>query len=215
MDVEDEVGQVQSGAAKVIDRSAQYDMLYTIGSVMFDTHLQNIFYYINKFMFGVESKSLDKKDDENLPQINKPTQFDVLTSAERVNNYKVGKDSGLDPNFLVAMQQQIISGDLTTNPDLKLFSMMLLDLDPLPGMDQMTVRSNVMAGFNSKEDAVIHFNLRAFVERGVRENNGFPEMPKDRKIEILTTYAKEFIKANKVTLDPNFNGQSNPPTPSA
>ena len=204
MDVEDEVGEVQSGAAKVIDRSSQYDMLYNIGSVVFDVHIENIIYYTNKFMFGVESKSLDKKDDDNLPQINKPTQFDILTTAELINNYKIGKDSGLDANFLVTKEQEIFSKDLTTNPDLKLFNLTLLDLDPLAGMAEMTVRSNVMAGFNSKADAVIHFNIRAFVERALQENKTFMEMQKPEKIAILQAYAKEFISANKVTLDPNM-----------
>lgn len=204
MDVEDEVGEVQSGAAKVIDRSAQYDMLFTIGSVMFDVHLQNIYYFINKFMFGVESVSLNKDDDKNLPEINKPTMFDILSSAELVNNYKIGKDSGLDTNFLVTKQQEILSKDLTTNPDLKAFQMMLLDLDPLAGMADMTIKTNVMSGFTAKKDAVIHFNIRPFVERALRENREFAGMDKDKKIDILDAYAKEFITANKVTLDPNL-----------
>lgn len=202
MDVEDEIGQVQSGAAKVIDRSAQYDMLYTIGSVVFDVHIQNMYYYINKLRYGVESQSLEKKDDVNLPQINKPTLFDILSTAELVNNYKVGKESGLDTNFLVTKQQEILSKDLTTNPELKQFNMQLLDLDPLAGMDAITIKTNVMSGFTAKKDAVIHFNIRPFVERAMRENKDFTAMEKDKKIAIMDGYAQEFIKANKVTLDP-------------
>lgn len=204
MDVEDEVGEVQSGAAKVIDRSAQYDMLYTIGSVVFDVHLQNIFYYINKFKFGVESQSLGKKEDENLPQINKPTLFDILTTAELVNNFKVGKESGLDTNFLVTKQQEILSKDLTTNPDLKQFNMLLLDLDPLAGMSDIVISANVNQGFTAKKDAVIHFNIRPFVERAMRENAQFVSLDKAQKIAILDAYAKEFIAANKVVLEPSI-----------
>lgn len=200
MDVEDKVGEIQSGVAKTIDRSAQYDMLYTIGSVVFDIHLTNIYYYINKFMFGVESKSLGKKEDKNLPQINKPTQFDILSSAELINNFKIAQESKLSPYFLNIKQMEIQTRDMTTNPDLKAFSAMLLDIDPLPGMEAIEVKNNVLSGFNSKEDAVIHFNLKAFVERAVRENKTFQEMPKEQKLVILNTYAKEFIKANKVTL---------------
>lgn len=210
MDVEDEVGQIQSGTAKQIDRSAQSDMLYTIGSVVFDVHIQNMFFYINKFKFGVESKSLNKKDDENLPQINKPTMFDILSTAELMNNYKVGKDSGLDTNFLVTKQQEILSKDLTTNPDLKMFNMMLLDLDPLAGMNDITIGSNVMRGFTAKKDAVIHFNIRPFVERAMREHNDFAAIDKAEKVTILDGYAQEFIKANKVTLDINLDGQVPP-----
>jgi hypothetical protein len=210
MDVEDEVGQIQSGAAKAIDRSAQYDMLYTIGCVVFDVHLQNMFYFINKFKFGVESQSLGKKDDENLPQINKPTMFDILSTAELMNNFKIGKESGLDTNFLVTKQQEILSKDLTTNPDLKMFNMLLLDLDPLAGMSDITIGSNVRFGFTAKKDAVIHFNIRSFVERAMREKNDFVAIDKSQKIVILDQYAQEFIKANKVTLDPNLDGKNTP-----
>lgn len=201
MDVEDKVGEIQSGVAKTIDRSAQYDMLYTIGSVIFDVHLTNIFYYINKFMFGVESSSLGKKEDKNLPQVNKPTQFDILSTAERINNFKIAQESKLSPYFLQIKQIEIQTSDMTTNPDLKAFTTMLLDLDPLPGMADIDVKMNVLSGFNSKSDAVIHFNIKAFVERAVREDKTFPEKPKDEKLVTLETYAKEFISKNKVTLE--------------
>lgn len=205
MDVEDEVGAVQSGTAKAIDRSAQYDMLYTIGSVVFE-HIENFFYFFNKIMFAVESQSLSKSDDENLPEVNKPTQFDILSTAELLNNYKISKESGVSSPVLVTKEQEILSKDLTTNPDLKKFAILLLDLDPMPGMDDITIRSNVMMGFNSKSDGVIHFNLRNFVERAIRENKGYEELPKDKKLAILDIYAKEFIAKNKPTLDPNLNG---------
>lgn len=201
MDVEDKVGEIQSGTAKTIDRSAQYDMLYTIGSVVFDVHLTNIFYYINKFMFGVESISLGKKEDKNLPQINKPTQFDILSTAERVNNFKIAQESKLSPYFLQIKQIEIQTSDMTTNPDLKAFTTMLLDLDPLPGMADIDVKMNVLSGFNSKSDAVIHFNIKAFVERAVREDKTFPDKPKDQKLVVLEGYAKEFISKNKVVLE--------------
>jgi hypothetical protein len=206
MDVEDEIGAIQSGAAKVIDRQAQYDMLYNIGCVVFE-HIENMFYYINKFMFAVESKSLNKKEDDNLPQVNKPVQFDILSVAEMVNNFKVAKDSGLDPNALQIKQQEILTKDMTTNPDLKAFTTLLLDLDPLPGMTDMVIKSNVMSGFNSKEDAVIHFNLKAFTERAITDTKGFVQLEKPQKIEILRKYAKEFISANKPQLEPSFMEQ--------
>jgi hypothetical protein len=130
--------------------------------------------------------------------------FDILSTAELINNYKIGKDSGLDTNFLVTKQQEILSKDLTTNPDLKQFNMLLLDLDPLAGMADMVIKTNVMSGFTAKKDAVIHFNIRPFVERAIREVNGFVSLDKAKKIETLDGYAQEFIKANKVTLDPNL-----------
>jgi hypothetical protein len=203
MDVEDEVGENQSGVAKVIDRSAQYDTLYNIGSVVFDVHLQNTFYFFNKYMFGVADNSVGKDAEKNLPEINKPTQFDIASTAELVANYKVAKDSGLDPNFLQIKQIEIGTRDLTTNPDLKRFTNLLLDLDPLPGMDANTVGLNVSKYFIRQVDAVIHFNIKRFLERAIREDKGFMEKSREDQVAKLEEYGEEVVQETKPKIDPN------------
>lgn len=204
MEVEDKVGENQSGVAKVIDRSAQYDTLYDIGTVMFDTHITNAYYFFNLYMFGVSTRAAGKSSEavyENLPQVNKPTYFDVASTQELINNFKAAKESGLDPNFLQIKQMEIQTRDLSTNPDLKKFTTLLLDLDPLPGMATMDVNTNVSRGFVAKTDAVIHFNIKAFVERAIRENPDFASEDKETQLEVLNVYAQEFVKANKPVID--------------
>lgn len=202
MDVEDEVGENQSGVAKVIDRSAQYDTLYNIGSVVFDVHLQNAFYFFNKYMFGVADRSAGKEPSSNLPEINKPTQFDIASTSELIANYKVAKDSGLDPNFLQIKQIEIGTRDLTTNPDLKRFTNLILDLDPLPGMDANTVSLNVSKYFIRQVDAVIHFNIKRFLERAIREDKTFMEKKREEQVAILEGFAQEVITETKPKVDP-------------
>ena len=159
-------------------------------------------------MFGVESKSLGKEEDKNLPEINRPTQFDIVSTAELINNFKVAKDSGLDNSYLVLKTQEILSRDLTTNPDLKLFNILLMNLDGLAGMDQLTIDRNVMRGYNTKQDAVIHFNIRPFVERAVRENKDFATWEKQKQIDLLNQYADEMIKKTQPTLDMSIINQN-------
>jgi hypothetical protein len=210
MDVEDEVGENQSGVAKVIDRSAQYDTLYNIGSVVFDTHLQNFFYFTNAYMNGVADKSIGKDAKNNLPQINKPTQFDIASTTELVNNYKVAKESGLDSNYLQIKQIEIQSRDLTTNPDLKKFTTLILDLDPLPGLDQMTISANVSKGFVRNIDAIIHFNIKRFIEKALKEDKNFFEKPKDEQIVKLEEFAKQYETENKPKVTEAMMYASNP-----
>lgn len=200
MEIEDAIGANQSGVAKVIDRSAQFDTLYNIGSVVFDVHLQNSYDFINRYRNGVTDQSLGRDTSKNLPEINKPTQFDIVSTSELIANYQVANTSGLDPAYLVLKTKEIISRDLTTNPDLKKYTLLLMDLDPLAGMSQATISANVGKGFNSKEDAIIHFNIKPFVDRAIRENNSFPALPPEKQIEILNGYAKQFIDANKPKL---------------
>lgn len=197
MEIEDAIGANQSGVAKVIDRSAQFDTLFNIGTVVFDTHLQNSYDFINRYRNGVLDQSMGKESTDNLPEINKPTQFDIVSTSELIANFQVANTSGLDSSYLVLKTQEIISRDLTTNPDLKKFTLLLMDLDPLAGMSQATISANVGKGFNSKSDAVIHFNIKPFVERAIRENKTFTSQPKDKQLEVLKKYADEFINDNK------------------
>jgi hypothetical protein len=204
MDVEDKVGENQSGVAKVVDRSAQFDTLYNIGSVIFDVHLQNIFYFFNLYMFGVSDKSVGKDPESNLPEINKPTQFDIASTAELVANYKVAKDSGLDANFLQIKQIEIGTRDLTTNPDLKKFTNLLLDLDPLPGMDATMISLNVSKLFIRQVDAVIHNNIKRFLERAIEEDPKFFEKKRSEQKLKLEEYGQEMITENKPKIDPTI-----------
>jgi hypothetical protein len=204
MDVEDEVGENQSGIAKVIDRSAQYDTLYNIGSVVFDVHLTNFYYYANILMFGVEAVSVNQgKDtvDKNLPEINKPTQFDIGSVSELINNLKSAKEAGVDGDIIQVKQIELTSRDLTTNPDLKNFTVLLLEIDPLPGMSQADIDRNVTKGYIRKVDAVIHFNKKAFVEKAIREHADFTKMEREEQIKLLEEYAQVLIKENKPVID--------------
>lgn len=203
MDVEDEVGENQSGIAKVIDRSAQYDTLYNIGSVVFDVHLTNFYYFANKLMFGVEavSSNLGRNVDKNLPEVNKPTKFDIGSVTELIHDLKAAKEAGVDGDIIQVKQIELTSRDLTTNPDLKHFTVLLLELDPLPGMSQTDIDRNVSRGYVRKVDAVIHFNKKAFVERAIRENPDFVKMEREDQIALLEQYAEELIKENKPVID--------------
>jgi hypothetical protein len=204
MDIEDKVGENQSGVAKVIDRSAQYDTLFNIGSVVFDVHLQQIFYFFNAYINGVIDRSSNKDPDKNLPEINKPTQFDIASTAELINNFKAAKDSNLDPNYLQIKQEEIATRDLTTNPDLKKFTFLLLDLDPLPGMSAQDVSLNVSRAFVRQIDAVIHNNLKRFIERAISEDKNFTEADKKDQVAKLEEYGKEYVTQNKPQIDPNM-----------
>lgn len=201
MDVEDEVGEVQSGIAKTIDRSAQYDTLYNIATVVFDVHLQNFYFFANALMNGVKDSSKNEKSDKNLPEINKPTQFDIAGTPELINNLKAAKESGLDAGVLNIKEQEILTRDFTTNPDLKLFAQKMLDLDPLPGLTPDDISLGVMKGFMSQVDAAIHFNKKRFIERAIAESKEFLNLPKHEQIEVLEKYGDEFVKKNKPKLD--------------
>lgn len=204
MDVEDEVGENQSGIAKVIDRSGQSDSIFDIATVMFDQHLQNQFYFFNKYRYEISDRSVGRKSDANLPEINKPNDFDIASVSELINNFKVSKDSGLDRNFMRTKQLEIVSKDLGTNPDLKKKIKALLQLNPFPGLTPEEV-DLVSMRFGRKTDAIIHFNLSAFLDRALLENPKFLELDTKDQLAVFQVYAEEYEKLAQPKIELDFD----------
>lgn len=193
--IEDYVGANQSGIAKIYDRSAQSDTIYDIGVAMFDVHFQNQYYFMNKYQNAVVDNSVGKDNDANLPQVNKPTKFNVETVGELILGFKDAGSASMDRNYMKSKQIEILSRDLETNPDMKKYYITIISLDPLFGMTQEDIDANLMRGQVRKVDAVIHANLNPFVDRAIAEHKGFIDMDKTEKVKILEGYAQELIKA--------------------
>lgn len=201
MDIEDKVGENQSGVAKVIDRSAQMDTLATIASVIYDVHLTNQYYFTNKYMFSIEASSANKKEDKNLPEINKPTQFDILSTSELINNFAVASKSGVDKNYLRLKAIEIANRDLSTSPDVRLYLVTSLNIDPLYGFTQDEISLGVNQGVIRKVDWTIHENLKPFMDRAIIENKKFLTLLKPEQLAILEKYAMELINSEKPRVD--------------
>lgn len=197
MDVADEVGENQSGTAKVIDRGELYDFLLAISETVFDVHMQNIIYNIAMFMYGVDSKV-----DDILPELSKPVNFDIASSAEQINNFKVAKDSGLDRNYLTIKHIEILNKDFGANPDLKEVMNAVLGLDPLPGYDPMEINTLVNSGLCTRTDAILHVYLKQIVEEAFREKGKeFFNMSREAQMALLVAKAKVKEKEAKLVLD--------------
>lgn len=204
MDVEDSIGENQSGVAKVIDRSAQWDTLATFAFIMFDIHLPNQYYFINKYMFSIEARSANKKEDKNLPTISKPTMFDIVTTAELITDFSTAQKAGIDKNYLRLKAIEIANRDLSTSPDARKYLVTTLNLDPLYGFTQDEISLGVTNGVIRKVDWTIHENLKPFMDRAIKENSNFLDMDKYLQVEVLEKYGNELVAQNKPAIDPTI-----------
>lgn len=202
--IEDYVGNNQSGVAKIYDRSAQSDTIYDIAVTMFDVHFQNQYYFINKYRNSVADSSAGKNTDENLPAVNKPNRFNVETMAELVNNFRESAAAGMDRNYKQAKELEILNRDLDTNPELKKYYTALINLDPLYGMSQEDIDANLMKALVRKVDAVIHANLKPFVDRAISENKKFLDEQYPAKVAKMEEYATALIATEQPTVDPSL-----------
>lgn len=198
MDVEDKVGENQSGVAKVIDRSAQSDFIFTISSTVFDLHLNNQVFFINIYKNGAAAK------DQNLPDVNKPMMFDILTTAELLNNFVIAQKGGIDKNYLRIKAIEIVNRDLNSAPELKNYLITIIDIDPLYGFTQDEISLGVTSGVIRQVDWAIHENIKPFTDRALQEKKDFLNLDRIQKLEVYEQYGEELIKASKPAVDPNL-----------
>lgn len=199
MDIVNRIGENQSGRAKVIDRGELYDFLFKISSLIFDTHLPNIFYYFNLFMFGVEKS--EEELEKILPEIAKPTQFDISTAQELLQEYDIAKKAGSQDDYLKNKQKQINAKEFANDPDLKKRMDLIVDHDPLPGLDVDDLIAQSQKGWITQMDLVIHCNIGHFIKRAFIEDPKFDEKRPEEQRIVLEQYAQEVIDANRETLE--------------
>jgi len=200
MDIVDSVGENQSGIAKVIDRGELYDFLYKIADLVYDTHLQNFFYFFNLYMFGVQDNNPGRKVDKNLPEIRKPKNFDLSSVAEKTALYAEAKKATMSPEYLRQKSIEITGKDFGTNPDIQRKVITCLELDPLPEISPVDLETNLSLGIISKKDAVIHANISTFVDQASQKDAQFWGKTKKEKTDIISKLAEEFLKDNQVKL---------------
>lgn len=153
-------------------------------------------------MFSIEAKSLNRKEDKNLPEINKPSVFDVMTTAELINNFAVVHKAGMDRNYLRLKAIEIVNKDFSTSPDVRKYLITILQLDPLYGFTQDEMSLGVSQGVIRKLDWTIHENLKTFVDRAIQENDKFLELERPEQIAVLEKYGQETLKEAKPKVDP-------------
>jgi hypothetical protein len=198
MDIEEKVGENQSGVAKAIDRTAQNDTIFDIHSRIWDVHTNNEYYYMNMYMNSVSASATGKEGDQKfLPEINKPTKFDLLTTSELIFNYKVSKDSGLDRNLLRSQAVAIIKGENGSTPDMQNYQIALVELDPLFGATSDEIDLGVSKGVIRKADWSIHENVKAFIDKAIAADKKFLSKEKQDQIAILEGFATELIDSEK------------------
>lgn len=201
MHVADQVGENQSGDAKEQDREELNAFLLAISKTVYDIHLKNIFMFSAMYRYTEEVGPEKIKDI--VPQINKPTHFNVASVLGMTENFKVAKDSGLDRTYLMYKQKDIMNKDFGANPKQKALLNTIMDVDPLPGYTPADISS--LSSSLAPLDIIIHNYLKQFVEMAWQEHgeDKLIAMEQSQIMEILKGYAKEKEKEiqEKMKLD--------------
>lgn len=197
MDIINKVGLDQSGKAKEIDRTELNTFMSKIFDYIFDNHIPNVFYFINKYRYGV---LFGKKVDDYLPTISKPTSFDVLTIQDVTEELSKAKENNSSPVYLEALERDLIDKRFSTNEEIRTRASLCIELDPFPNRsieDKINMKLNQTV---SNEDLVISDNIVKFVKMALEEYPDFPDMEMNEQNDILKGYAEELLKNNETQM---------------
>lgn len=219
MDIVNKIGNNQSGEAKAYDRTELFDFLGKIRDLFYDKHIVNTFYFFARYMFiGVDKVTIKNTIE---PTVIKPSQFDIYSTDELVEQLKVSKDANVSPAYQQAKTSEVINKEFQSYPEYLEFLNLVNMLDPLAEIDRDAVSTMVMDKSVTQKTVIIHDNIREFVRRALTENPAFGKDGYAVQVAVIEKYAEErateIDEESTVTVDPTMahNIPPNPPVSGA
>lgn len=202
MDIVNEVGEVQSGIAKTIDRQDLDAFLQNISNHLFDYVIPNIIEYTISWIY-VSTGALGKVEEYEYSII-KPARFDVMSVQYLMDEFKQAREAGADTTVLNGMQISLVEKMFTGMDRQKLVAS--IRLNPLSGVSDDTVMSS--RAMIPDEDLYIRLYISDLMADAIEED-GFLELSTKDQRERIREIARERIQNNKPKLveAPDLTGQ--------
>ncbi len=193
---------INSGIAKMMDRSELNAFIYTVASHIVNNIINPFTYIILKQRYGFSAT--DEEIREMMPSIKIPVKYDIILAGVLLEMMKYAKDSGVPGNVMDQMWLEYASKEFGKDSMAYLSLTNRMELDPLPHMtvdEKMVVFSNRGC---TEEQYVTSTQLDSFIVRAFSENKFFDTLPLPQKQLKMSEYAKEVIAVNKIELTPLF-----------
>jgi hypothetical protein len=189
----------QSGISKAYDYDQTHNFLSNISNDVFGRLLPFIIDTTNRLRYSELLEFNDILLREQLPSINIPNDFDIVTAS--VIEEQIGKatQSGVSSSIIESMEMDYISKKYEGSPKELAYQQNIILLDALRGMtsdDIMTM--NALTPFNPLT-LITHSFINSFVERAFIENKDFASFELSRKKDIINKYAQEYKDFGNVT----------------
>jgi hypothetical protein len=185
-----EVGENQSGIAKVLDRSELYDFLLTMSTVVFDVHITNIIYYTASYLYM-------NKVEGKIPEIQKPTSFDLLTPQEEAVVLSAAQAAGLDNTYIRVKMANMIQKDLYGKPTEMNIALDALKFNTLSGYTPDEVITLQTGGLIEEITAVIYANINGIIQDLYAQYPDFYSFTYEKKEELINAEAEEIMSMSE------------------
>lgn len=193
---------INSGVAKMMDRSELNAFIYSVASHIVNNVIQPFIYIILKQRYY-----LNTTDDEiraMMPSIKIPVKYDIIVAGVLLEMMKYAKDSGVPGNVMDQMWLEYSAKEFGKDSMSYLTVSNRMLLDPLPHMtvdEKMVVFSNKGC---TEEQYIISSQMDNFIIRAFSENKFFDLLPLDAKKKTMSSYAQEVILSTKTMVTPLF-----------
>jgi len=197
MDILANAGENQSGVAKTIDRTDLDSFLGMVSNNIFDNIIYNSINIINLMRY---KSVLGESVYENMPVINKPTHFDVLSSQQIISEITPNLPNQLKDVLLIDVINKRFPNDYFQRE----YNVALIELDPLRGKTEDEKMIGTTNGWISKQDATLSANISKYILDAHHKYEDFFEKTREEKLALLYKMIPTVSK-NNVTLFDSSN----------
>lgn len=186
----------QSGTAKEWDRSEGNNFVYTFGEDCVRV-LDDIF----RISIDIRYMTLvpDKKLRHELcPDIDVPVKFDISTDATMAADIERMRNAKFNASIIGAAEVEYAKRRFNTDQEVADMVELSYKLDGLQGQNDADITLAVTNGFIDKQTAIIHFNIRKFIEMAILERPDFSILEQKDQEDMIRKYADEMIANNSV-----------------
>lgn len=197
--------EVNSGVAKSYDRQEMNALFYGIARHVVENIIKPVYFFVSEWRYAYLTP--DKRDTQ-LPKINVPTKFDLITAEIASNRLDIAIKGGFDKSLVNRLQTEYARKEFGEDCEEARIIEATYELDPLPNLtidEKMTV---LASNGCTQDDFVLSCKLSGFMVRAMEENEDFLEMEYAEQIAVLQKYAGEVsqAKTNGMTQLVDANG---------
>lgn len=181
----------QSGVAKEWDRAEANNFVYTIAEDAVRVLDEVIGLIIDYRYMTIVPNNFERYALR--PRINVPSNFDISSDATMAADIKAMKEAKFNPATIAAAERDYVQRRFVVDNEVKELMEAIYELDALAGMSNEDIIIGLANNLVSRESAVIHWNIKGFIDRAMDEDQGFMAMDEADQMQVLRGYAQEVI----------------------
>lgn len=199
----------QSGVAKEVDKDELNNMVHSIAEDIVAI-MDGVYYWCAMWRYGLQFDDMQIR--EMVPKVAVPEKYDIFTSSMYQEQFKLAKDSKMNPAILNALEAEYANKAFNNDPTVRDRLELVLSLDPLANISEDDKMSRLSNKGITQENYVISSNINSFVERAIEENSGFGSLDIIAQKEVIKKYAEEQIALTTVDVVPIEEEEPEDPT---